>query len=347
MICVAWVGMGSYAQCALTQFIKDSKEKVTLIAITSDVPKICKTELAGAKVVWVETDDARPIEEVVGEKPRVLVEGGWFLPILRRYVKEVRQGGGHVIGMLDNPMMSGWRLLAWTVYFRLKYRRWYEGFIAAGESTRRLLRFAGFPDARIAVGNYPCDLSIFTNGGPLAQREKKVVYVGRFIEVKNIERFLDAYITFSRKHPEWTLDLYGQGPLQNAINAKIAASGLKTITMHPFATPQELSVVYKQVRVLALPSYSDHWGVVVQEAAASGCALLVSSGVRAGDAFCTEKNAVVVDPQSGEQMAFALEQFAGWAENDWNEAQEESVRLAQALTPKTFSAGLCRLVDMV
>ena len=347
MICVAWVGMGSYAQCALTQFIKDCDEEVTLIAITSDVPKICKTELAGAKVIWVEKNDTRPIDLVVGKTPRVLVEGGWFLPILRRYVTEVRQGGGHVIGMLDNPMMSGWRLFAWTVYFHLKYRRWYEGFIAAGEDTRKLLRFARFPAERIAVGSYPCDLSIFTNGGPLAKRAKKIVYVGRFIGVKNIDRFLNAFIRFGKSHPEWSLDLYGQGPLQKAIEVKIASSGLRTIVLHPFATPQELSVMYKQVRVLALPSYSDHWGVVVQEAAASGCAEIVSTGVRAADQFCNEKNAVIVDPISEDQMVAALEKLASWTDAQWAAAQEESVKLAQTLTPQTFSDGLRRLIDML
>lgn len=347
MICVAWVGMGSYAQCALTQFIKDCDEEVTLIAITSDVPKICKTELAGARVTWVETNDTRPIDAVVGKTPRVLVISGWFMPILQNYINQTRGGGGRVITLTDNPMKRGWRLWAWVAYFWLKHRRDFSGFVAAGESARKLLRFAGVPDRQIAVGEYPCDLSIFTNGGPLAWREKKIVYVGRFIGVKNIGRFLNAFIRFGKSHPDWSLDLYGQGPLQKAIEAKIAASGLKTIVLHPFATPQELSVMYKQVRVLALPSYSDHWGVVVQEAAASGCAEIVSTGVRAADQFCTEKNAVIVDPMSEDQMVAAMEKLAGWTDAQWTAAQEESVKLAQTLTPQTFSDGLRRLIDML
>ena len=105
--------------------------------------------------------------------------------------------------------------------------------------------------------------------------------------------------------------------------------------------------MYKQVRVLALPSYSDHWGVVVQEAAASGCAEIVSTGVRAADQFCTEKNAVIVDPMSEDQMVAALEKLASWTDAQWTAAQEESVKLAQTLTPQTFSDGLRRLIDML
>ena len=78
MICVAWVGMGSYAQGAVAQLIRDSSEPVKLIAITADVPRICESELEGAKVVWVEQNDPRHIDEVLGEMPRVLIESGWL-----------------------------------------------------------------------------------------------------------------------------------------------------------------------------------------------------------------------------------------------------------------------------
>lgn len=347
MFCIAWVGMGSYAQGAVAQFIRDSKEPVTLIAITADVPRICESELAGAKVVWVEQNDTRHIDEVVGEMPRVLVESGWFLPILRRYVRDVRKSGGHVIGIFDNPYMGGFRQILWILRFRIRFSWWYSGFIAAGESARKLLIAAGVPKERISVGSYPCDLSVFTNGDPLAGREKKIVYVGRFIQVKNIQRFVAAYIRFSVKHPEWSFDIYGQGPLQNVIEKMIADSGVTSITIHSFATPQELAEVYKRVRVLALPSYSDHWGVVVQEAAASGCAVIASTGVRAADAFCNERNSRIVDPMSEDQMVEALDAIASWDNAKWENAQEESLALAQTLTPQTYSDGIHRLINLL
>ena len=347
MICIAWLGMGSYAQSSVAQFIRDSKETVTLIAITVDVPRICESEIEGAKVVWVELNDKRHIDEVIGEMPRVLFESGWFVPILRRYIHDVRRSGGHVIGMCDNPMKHGLRLFLWSIRFRLIRRRWYKGFGTAGESARNLLLAAGFPADRIAIGCYVCDLSLFTNGGILHAREKRIVYVGRFIEVKNIQRFLSAYIRFSADHADWQFDIYGQGPLQPQLEEMIARSGVSSIKMHPFATPQELADVYKKVRVLALPSYGDHWGVVVQEAAASGCAVIASSGVRAADAFCSERNSIIVDPMSEEQMVKALETMAAWDDARWDEAQKESLALAQRRTPKKFSEGLHRLIDML
>lgn len=347
MICVTWIGMGSYVQCVVKQLVQDMDEKVVVVAITSDVPKICSEELDGARVIWVEKNDTRSIEEVVGEMPRVLVISGWYLPILQRYLKAVKRSGGKVIGTLDNPMMHGIRLGLWILYFNVKYRRFYDGFIVAGESTRKLLSVAGFPKSKISLGNYPCDLSLFTNGASLSKRERTIVYVGRFIDVKNIQTFLRAYIRFAQKIPGWNLDLYGQGPLQDQINAMIADSGLKTIAVHPFATPQFLSEVYKNVRVLVLPSWSDHWGVVVQEAAASGCAILASTGVRAADAFCNEKNSFIFDPASEDQMVDALTALSTWTEEQWDVAQAESVRLAQILTPKTFSDGVRRLIDAI
>ena len=347
MICIAWVGMGSYAQCAAAQFIRDTKEAVTLLAITADVPRICESELEGAKVVWVEQNDTRHINEVLGEMPRVLLESGWFLPILRTYIHDVRKSGGHVISICDNPMMHGLRLFLWIARFRIKYRHWYDGFLAPGESTRHLLIAAGVPRERIAVGSYTCDLTLFTAGKPINMREKRIVYVGRFIEIKNIQRFLSAFIKFSATHTEWHFDIYGQGPLQPQLEEMVSQSGVATVTMHPFATPQELADMYKNVRVLALPSYSDHWGVVVQEAAASGCAVIASTGVRAADAFCNDRNAVIVDPMSEEQMLKALETIASWDEARWNVAEAESLNLAQCRTPQKFSDDLRRLINLL
>ena len=345
MICIAWIGMGSYAECAVAQFAKDTDEEIRLIAITSDVPKVCADQIAGVSVIWITPEDKRTLKELLGDVPRILVTSGWYLGLFRRYTGEVHASGGKNIALSDNPFHFSAKLFVWIVYFNLKVRRRYDGFMASGVSAYRLFRWAGVPKRCLGVGIYPCNLELFTNGGDLALREKKIVYVGRYISIKNILPFLQVYAEFAKAHPDWSLDMYGQGHQEEDVRKVIADSGCRSVTLHPFAKPAELAELYKCIRVLVLPSINDHWGVVVQEAAASGCALLVSRGVRSADDFCSPTNACYFAADSKTEMRQALNQMADWPDSRWREAQAESLRRAQVLTPKTFSDQLRGLIS--
>ena len=337
MICIAWIGMGSYAECAVSQFAKDTDEEIRLIAITSDVPKVCADRIAGVPVIWITPEDKRTLRELLGDVPRILVTSGWYLELFRRYTGEVHAAGGKNIALSDNPFHFSLKLLVWIVYFNLTVRRRYDGFMASGSSAYRLLRWAGVSKRRLGSGIYPCNLELFTNGGDLSKREKKIVYVGRYIPIKNILPFSQVYAEFSKAHPDWSLDMYGQGPQESEVKKVIDGSGCQSVTLHPFAKPVELADLYKRVRALVLPSVNDHWGVVVQAAAASGCALLVSTGVRSADDFCSARNALYFSHDSKSEMRAALDRMAAWEDAQWRDAQRESLRLAQVLTPKTFS----------
>ncbi len=345
MICIAWIGMGSYAECAVAQFAKDTEEEIRLIAVTSDVPKVCADKIAGVPVIWITSEDRRTLKDLLGEVPRILVTSGWYLDLFHRYTAEVHAAGGKNIALSDNPFHFSFKLIVWIVYFNLKVRLRYDAFMASGSSAYRLLRWAGVPKKLLGSGIYPCNLELFTNGGDLALREKKIVYVGRYIPVKNILPFLQVYAEFSKAHPDWSLDMYGQGPQEEEVRKVIADSGCRSVTLHPFAKPVELAGLYKRVRALVLPSVNDHWGVVVQEAAASGCALLVSTGVRSADDFCSKKNACCFAHDSKVEMRAALERMAAWSDTEWHEAQAESLRLSHVLTPKTFSDQLRGLIS--
>ena len=115
MICIAWIGMGSYAECAVAQFAKDTEEEIRLIAVTSDVPKVCADKIAGVPVIWITPDDNRMLKELLGEVPRVLVTSGWYLDLFRRYTKEVHAAGGKNIALSDNPFHFSVKLLVWIV----------------------------------------------------------------------------------------------------------------------------------------------------------------------------------------------------------------------------------------
>lgn len=66
-------------------------------------------------------------------------------------------------------------------------------------------------------------------------REKKIVTAVRLEKQKNVEMLIDAFAIFNRKHPDYRLEIYGQGSLENAVRKKIFDYGLeKSVLLEGF-----------------------------------------------------------------------------------------------------------------
>jgi glycosyltransferase involved in cell wall biosynthesis len=108
--------------------------------------------------------------------------------------------------------------------------------------------------------------------------------VCRFVPEKNLVRLIQAFARYRERRagqPAWDLVLCGDGPGNAEIDGAIAAQGLARFTHRPgFLQADALSRWYAHASAFVLASLSEPWGLVVNEAAASGLPLLVS--VRAG-----------------------------------------------------------------
>jgi len=59
------------------------------------------------------------------------------------------------------------------------------------------------------------------------EKRKTVVAVARLEEQKNLPLLINAFEEFSKKHSDYTLEIYGDGSLKNALNDMIEKKGLK------------------------------------------------------------------------------------------------------------------------
>jgi len=344
MICIAWGGMPAYAAAAAGQFVVSTEKPVCLVATSGDVPKTSGNRIAGSDVHWVTDNDSRSLKEVLGELPMVLVVSGWFIPSFNRFVDEVNAAGGKAIALCDNRYNFSPRQILWVLYFRLMIAPRFAGYMVPGRSGFQLLRFAGIPAAQIRMGMYTADPAVFHDGLPLHVRSKRMIFVGRFDERKNVLLLLRAFIAFTHRHSDWTLDCYGQGPLQGEMESLVRATGSKAVNLHPFAQPDELSECYRQARVMILPSLEDHWGVVVHEAALSGCALVLSTHVGAAADFINGVGCSLFPPKSEKRLGECLDRIAGWDDDQWLTAQKSSLAAAALISPAKFSEHLSSLI---
>lgn len=350
MICFVWDGFPQYAARCVGAFVKSTSEKVVVVATRPKVPIEGMEKVCGCTVHWVDFDEKRPLKEVLGEVPRAAILSGWFSSLFNRWRDEVRAQGGRAIAMCDNNWM-GWSLREFVkaLRFRLLFRNKYDGFFVPGTSGVKLLQFYGVEREKIATGMYSADASIFHDGKPLPEREKKIVYVGQFIERKNVRRMLEAFVR-SRYEVEgdsgWELHLYGSGPLKDELNQTIKQSNNQTIHIHDFVQPEQLASLYQSARIFCLPSLWEHWGLVVHEAALSGCALLLGNRTGAADDLLVEgKNGWAFDPYSVDDMARVMKIVMGADDATLTAMQTESLRMAKNVSLANFVRACENLVD--
>ena len=173
------------------------------------------------------------------------------------------------------------------------------------------------------------------------QRPKIFLFVGQFIPRKNVLGLISAFERFSDTHKDWTLKLCGSGQQLEQIKKH------PQIQIESFLQPTELGQLMKEARCVVLPSLEEHWGVVVHEAALSGCAMALSSSVGAADDLATTENAITFEPSDLEKLEQALHDFASWDNFRWQRAEDVSRDLATKFGPRIFANSVERVVSLV
>ena len=343
MICFAWWGFPQYAARCIGAFVKGASERVVVLATRPAVPIEGMEDLCKCQVIWVEENDQRSITDLVGEIPKVIFTSGWCIPAFNRYCDEVRRDNGLVFAMVDNNYVPSIKETLRALRFRLFLCNKFNGFLVPGNSGVRLLKAYGVDEKLIVKGMYSADGSIFKNGLSLCRRDKKIIYVGQFIERKNVRRMVMAFAKANESvGGDWILDLYGCGSLQG----ELERMGTQGVKIHAFVQPEQLAGLYREARIFCLPSIEEHWGLVVHEAALSGCVLLLSNKVGAGEDLLGASNGFSFDPKSESEMIVAFRKAMSMSEDSLTKAHQESLALAKTVSIDRFVIGINALLSM-
>ena len=144
-------------------------------------------------------------------------------------------------------------------------------------------------------------------------RPRNFVFVGRLIEPKNLPALLIAFAGAIEQtgNTEWGLVLLGDGPLKNQLESQTRDLNLTDRVrilpaVHWYRVPDTLALC----DVLVLPSRSEPWGLVVNEAMVCGLPVVVSD--RCGcvnDLVQDGKNGFVFNPDAPGQLTNCLIQM--------------------------------------
>lgn len=111
----------------------------------------------------------------------------------------------------------------------------------------------------------------------IADDAPRYVYVGRLSPEKNLERLLEAFVIVKKSKPNAKLVIVGGGAQEAALKDKARDLGLDPDKIFVGSkSGEDLYNEYAQSTCFVLPSLSEPWGLVVNEALHYGCPVIVS-----------------------------------------------------------------------
>jgi glycosyltransferase involved in cell wall biosynthesis len=239
--------------------------------------------------------DVPEISQVLADTtPDVVLITGWYSVTLVRALFACRRLGVPTLYRGDSHLLSGprgWKRPFWTLKTRVLLRQ-FDGFLSPGVRVHDYLRWYGVPERRIFQVPHAVDNEMFADAAaPYQQRDVRaaarhrwgidpdafvVLFVGKLTTSK---RPLNVVRAMARLAPNATLMVVGSGPLESAVREEAARLNV-SITMAGFRNQSELGEAYGLADCLTLPSdFPETWGLVVNEALATGMPCVVSNAV--------------------------------------------------------------------
>ena len=147
------------------------------------------------------------------------------------------------------------------------------------------------------------------------EREKRIVAAGRFSEEKNFPLLIKAFGKFHKEFPEYTLTIYGEGPLRNEYKKQIRDLGLeKYIDLPGFVS----NLSEKINRAAMYISTSNHEGISnsMLEALGMGIPTIVTDCPVGGSKMFvhTDENGILIPMNNEAALINAMNRIAGDSE---------------------------------
>ncbi len=184
---------------------------------------------------------------------------------------------------------------------------------AAGKSSSRYLESLGVPAGAITLGCDVVDNGHFAKARRLrGEPGHRLLTVSRLIPEKNLIASARAFLKFCNARdpsPAWRWTIVGYGPQQQRLQA-VADQSRGRIVLAGFRGYEELVSEYAGHDVYWQPSLSEPWGLVVNEAMASGMPVLVSRQCGCSEDLVTKDTGWKFDAESDEALIDGLEAAA-------------------------------------
>jgi glycosyltransferase involved in cell wall biosynthesis len=304
---------------------------------------------------------ARLLQRLHALNPEVvLVPGYYTLPSLAA-AAWARLHGRKSVLMTESTradhQRSGWKEAAKGLLIRTLFN-W---AIAGGSPHTAYLRALGFPADRIAGFYDVVDNDRLYHEAerlrraaikgeperPIASTGPYFLYVGRLAAEKNLGGLIEAYIAYRAGGGSWPLVLVGDGPERTRLE-QMASRSVWADDIHfaGHASSRELPRFYAFAGCFVLPSTREPWGLVVNEAMATGLPVLVSARCGcAEDLVAGHGNGLIFDPAVEGALAASLAAIAKLPEEQRTRMSTQSLARIRRYSPARFGEEVAKIAS--
>lgn len=249
--------------------------------------------------------------------------------------------GVKVVFMGDSHYASGSNT-GFAITAKRLLMRFYDAALVAGSLHRSFLRHLGMPADRIFDGYDTVDNDHFIRVSDCARSDavavrrrlklpkRYILSLGRLVPKKNLPTVIRAYSLMADQERLNGHDLVfvGSGPMQKELTQLARSFGLGVVdhnladgtfspprnkgVVHffPFSQIDEVPAFYALATAFVLASTSDEWGLVVNEAMASGCPVVVSRSVGSSlDLVVPNVTGLSFVSENRQELAWCLEKI--------------------------------------
>jgi glycosyltransferase involved in cell wall biosynthesis len=264
-----------------------------------------------------------PFQFLQDWRERLHVVPGYSRPAYRQAARDLSRAGVPWVHWSESSRPVWRSYISWPVkrwYARLVNRSALGAFAQGDMATRDFVRW-GVRREKIAHLFYAVrGISSGTQPDPVtsdfAADRTAFVFVGSFCQRKACDVLIDAFARLGPKLSRTALVFVGDGPQAARYRRQADAIGLHDHVLFRGVVPvNAVGAVLAACDVLVLPSRFDGWGVVVNEAASAGLALIATEKV--GSAYHLIEpglNGFQVQAGSAASLTAAMRRYAHDAE---------------------------------
>ena len=227
--------------------------------------------------------------------------------------------------------------------------RGYQCALVAGQESKAYLKILGFSNSAIFQPWDVVDNSFFetTSINKEISVTPHFLCVSRFLARKNHITILKSFAKYQSNNGKLGLKLIGTGPLESDIRTYIKRlPNPSSVTIEPFQQLEKLSISYKKAYAFILASTQDTWGLVVNEAMASGLPCVASNACGCTrDLIEHNVSGFSFDPLDSEKLTEIMHFIEHQDSSNRNAMINAAKQRLSNFTPEAFAVGLQNSVN--
>jgi glycosyltransferase involved in cell wall biosynthesis len=245
-------------------------------------------------------------------------------------------------------------------FLKKQFLRRCTGFIVPGSSALKYLEANGVKPEKIFTAPNAVDNELFARAAEDARRDaaalhsklslprRYFIFVGRLVREKGIFELLSAYSNLERNlRANIGLVFVGDGECRQELERASLSISPGTIKCTGFAQREELGAYYALSEALILPTYTDTWGMVVNEAMACGLPIIISRAAGCATDLVRENwNGNLIDPRDPSDLEQAMNRLV--LQPDLSKTMgARSAEHIREYSPEKWSNSVARAIQVI